>query len=198
MDISFVMNNLEIYGYPLMFILMYIEGPVVTFVSSFLASSGVFNIFIVWFLAFMGDFLGDLFHFYIGGRGFGYIEKRLKKEGVALRSIGQIRKMMKKNLFRALFLVKVSPPPISSTGLFLAGTLKKKRKNVILYSAILSFCIESCFVWSGFFIGSYFYSAIGYFRGFRYTVMFIAGALIMFLVIRKILGVMSKKSLGKV
>ncbi len=198
MDVGFIMSNLELYGYPLMFILMYIEGPIVTFISSFLSSFGLFNIFIVGTLAFFGDFLSDLMHFYVGGRGFNYINKRLKTEGVASRSISQIRKMMKKNLFYALFLVKISPPPISSSGLFLAGTLKKKRKNVILYSAMISLMIEACFVLSGFFIGSYFYSVIGYFRGAQYAVMAVVAALILFLVVRKVLGAMSEKSLEKI
>ena len=197
MDVDFMMSNLAVYGYPLMFVLMYIEGPIVTFISSFLASFGLFSIFIVWFLAFMGDFLSDLMHFYVGGRGFNYVDKRLKKEGVASRSISRIRKMMRENLFRALLLVKISPPPISSSGLFLAGTFKKKRKKVILYSAIMSFCIESCFVLSGFFIGSYFYNVVGYFKGAQYLVMFFVGSLVLFLVVRKFLGVVSEKVIEK-
>jgi membrane protein DedA with SNARE-associated domain len=49
-----------------MFILMALEGPVITIISSFGASFGYFNIGIVILLSILGDYVGDTFPFLFG------------------------------------------------------------------------------------------------------------------------------------
>lgn len=44
-------------GYFVMFGLMFLEGPIVTIASAFLASLGFFNIYIVALLGWLGDFV---------------------------------------------------------------------------------------------------------------------------------------------
>jgi len=196
-DVNFIINNLAVYGYPLMFVLMYFGGPTVVFISAFLASFGLFNIFIVWLLAMVGDFLGDYFHFFVGGRGYGYIKKRLSDEGVASRSIVHLREMMDRKLFRALFLIKLAPPPISTAGLFLAGTFKDQRKKVLLYAISISFIMRTFFLLLGYYIGSYFYSVIGYFERVEIIVAIVVTIVILFFVGNKMLSNLSEKMIEK-
>jgi len=197
MDANLVMSNLTIYGYPLMFVLMYFGGPTVVFISAFLASFGLFNIFVVWFIAILGDFLGDFFHFFVGGRGYRYVKKRLNKEGVASCSILRLRKMIDGQLFRALFLIKLAPPPISTAGLFIAGTLKEKRKKVLLYAVLVSIIVRTFFIILGYYIGSYFYSVIGYFNHVEVVIMVVVGFIVVFFVCNKLLGSFSGKVIEK-
>lgn len=180
-----IIQLVQIYGYPLMFILMYFEGPIATFVSSFLASLGFFNIFIVWLLSFLGDFTSDLVHFYIGNKGEKILTKKLKKEGFTYKLVSKLKARLHNSLFKSLFLIKLSPPPISSGGLFLTGSLKNKRVRAIAYSAIISLIIESFFIFSGFFIGSYFQKSLGYFNKIYLGIMVIALAVVLFFIIRQ-------------
>lgn len=62
-------NIIKFWGYPVMFLLMTLEGPVATMSSAFLASMGYFNISIVYILSIIGDMVGDVIFYYIGYKG---------------------------------------------------------------------------------------------------------------------------------
>lgn len=62
-------NIIRFWGYPAMFFLMVLEGPVATMSSAFLASMGYFNIGVVYILSVIGDMIGDAIFYYIGYRG---------------------------------------------------------------------------------------------------------------------------------
>ncbi len=193
MDPAVIVSYLGLYGYPIMFILMYFEGPIVTFISAFLASLGLFNLAIVWCLSFLGDFLNDLVHFYIGDKGHAAIIKRLEKNGLTHRVIMHLQNSLHKNLFYSLLMIKVAPPPISTGGLFLVGTLKNKRKKAIFYTVIICLILESISIMLGYFSGSYFQSLLQHFNGTYLLVMFFAAAIVVFFIIRQVLGNISKK-----
>jgi membrane protein DedA with SNARE-associated domain len=186
MDPQSIISLVQIYGYPLMFILMYIEGPVTTFICSFLASLGIFNIGIVWGLSFLGDFISDVVHFQIGHKGHDFVVNRLEKQGVTYRLIDKLQCLLHRNLFSSLFLIKLSPPPISSAGLFLTGTLKNKKLKAIVYAAIICLIIESVSICLGYFGGSYFYSILKYYNDIAIGLMFVVVIVLFFILKRRV------------
>ena len=193
MDPTVIISFLKMYGYPLMFILMYFEGPIVTFIAAFLTSFGFFNLAIVWSLSFLGDFLSDLVHFSIGHRGYNFVVTKLERDGLTHRVINKLQNHLQHNLFTSLFLIKLSPPPLSSGGLFLTGTLKNKRMRAILYSAIISLILESLMITLGFFSGSYFHSILARIKETSIILMFFTGLIILFFVVKQIISKISEK-----
>ncbi len=194
MDPSSIMFFLQTYGYPLMFILMYIEGPIVTLIASFLASFGVFNIGLVWLLSFLGDLTSDIVHLLIGHKWHQSALTRMKEGGKMRIIIKRLQRLLHKNLFYSLLIIKISPPPISTTGLFLAGTLKKRRL-VIAYAAIISLALESCIIMLGYFSGSYFQSVLKDFRETSIIVMVLAGIAAVAFILKHLLGKMSENKI---
>ncbi len=64
------------YRYAIFFPLAIIEGPIVTIIAGFLSSLGYLNLFIIFILALLGDFVGDIIYYLIGRWGGEKILKR--------------------------------------------------------------------------------------------------------------------------
>ncbi len=54
--------------YPLLFLIYLIEGPIAGFVSAFIASTGILNIYIVFVLLLIAEYAADIFYFLLGRR----------------------------------------------------------------------------------------------------------------------------------
>ena len=63
------LHLLPYWGYPLMFVLMFFEGPFATMIAAFLESLGLFNIGLVFVLSVSADVLGDIGLYHIGYYG---------------------------------------------------------------------------------------------------------------------------------
>jgi len=147
------MHLLPYWGYPLMLVLMTLEGPVVTIISAFLASLGYFNVFFVFILSVLGDVFGDIILYFIGYFGGHKIllkaEKFLKiKESV----VEKLREKFRENGAKIVFYVK------STTGLcyitfILAGTAKMKLSKFVKYSILGGLVWSTFLVIAGYFFG---------------------------------------------
>ncbi|MDP1845309.1 MAG: DedA family protein [Candidatus Moranbacteria bacterium] len=170
---------LPYWGYPLMFLMMTLEGPIVTIIAAFLASMGYFNIFLVFALSVTGDVVGDIILYFIGYFGGARIlakaEKFLK---ISATVVEKLKAKFHQNSGRIIFYVK------STTGLgyitfILAGTLK------INFSKFVRSSIFGGLVWSSFLV------VMGYFFGYaaerisqyiKYAgVIIFAGAVVFFI-----------------
>ena len=54
------------HGYPLMFVAMLIEGPIVTAAATFAVVFGYFNISMIFVLSILGDIVADVIYYIIG------------------------------------------------------------------------------------------------------------------------------------
>ena len=151
-----ILSQIHALGYPAMFILMVIEGPIATLIPAFGAKLGFFNIYIVFFLSLAGDILGDIILYGIGYQGG---TKALSRAASFLRIQPRIVEKLE-NLFhrhgkKTIFAVK------STTGLcwitfIAAGAVRMDLGNFLIGS------LSGGFVWSGFL------TAIGYFFGYAF------------------------------
>lgn len=71
--------SLQNYGYILVFALTVIEGPIIVIISAFLATQGIFDIFIIALLGWLGDVVGDMLFFFAGRFGFSWRKKQMQK-----------------------------------------------------------------------------------------------------------------------
>jgi len=140
-------------GYPTMFILMILEGPIVTILGAFLASLGFFNVFIVLILSILGDIAGDMILYAIGYYGGARIlEKSERFLKIKPNVIEKIKEYFKKYGKKTIFYVK------STTGLcwitfIAAGSVKMNFKDFLTASFLGGIVWSAFLVISGYFFG---------------------------------------------
>ncbi|PIR73780.1 MAG: hypothetical protein COU40_00720 [Candidatus Moranbacteria bacterium CG10_big_fil_rev_8_21_14_0_10_35_21] len=140
-------------GYPTMFLLMIVEGPIATVIAAFFSKLGFFNIYLVFILSFLGDIIGDIILYFIGYYG-GF--KTLKKAEKILKTKPKIIIKLE-NHFRihgrkTIIAVK------STTGLcwitfILAGATKMPFKTFLTSSVVGGIVWSSFLVLCGYFFG---------------------------------------------
>lgn len=154
MNYQELLQSIEVWGYPLMLILMIIEGPIVTMTASFLASLGLFNWFFVFVLSILGDMLGDILLYAIGYFGGHPIaQKVIKFLKVKASTVNNIENKFLKNGAQIIFYVKTTTG-LSWATFILAGTIKMPFKKFLLFSFL------GGIIWSGMLVG------LGYFFGY--------------------------------
>lgn len=187
-----LIQHLQVWGYPVMILLMIAEGPITTIIAAFLASLGFFEWHIVYILSLLGDVLGDIFWYsigYFGGRP--ALKKFRKKLGIKLSAIRYIEDKFKKSGSKIIFYVKVS------TGLclvtfILAGSMKMSFKKFVQFSLL------GGLVWSAFLV------TLGYFFGYaaeqidQYIKFAGWGIFLLALIVILVINSKKQKSLKKV
>ncbi|MFA6383413.1 MAG: DedA family protein [Parcubacteria group bacterium] len=151
-----ILGYIKTIGYPLMLLVMIVEGPIATILAAFAASLGFFNVFIVLILSILGDILGDVILYtigYFGGnRALVKAEKILK---IKPAIVAKLERLFQAHGKKTIFAVK------STTGLcwitfITAGTIQMKFRDFITASFL------GGIVWSGFLV------IMGYFFGYAF------------------------------
>jgi len=143
-----------IWGYPLMFLMMIIEGPVATLIAAFFSSLGYFNFAVVFVLSVLGDIVGDIVIYFLGyWKGEKFFLGASKFLGVKKKSAEKLKKKFKKNGSSLIFLAKATVG-MSYTVFTLAGAFRFNFRK------FLKFSLLGGIVWSSFLV------ATGYFFGF--------------------------------
>lgn len=151
-----VLAQVKMIGYPLMFLIMILEGPIMTILAAFAASLGIFNVYVVLFLSMAGDVVGDVILYAIGYHGGArMLEKAEKILKVKAEIVRHLERLFLKHGKKTIFAVK------STTGLcwitfIAAGTVRMKFWD-FLYASF-----SGGIVWSGFLVAS------GYFFGYAF------------------------------
>ncbi len=129
--------SLQSGGYILMLILMIVEWPIITFIAAFLASLGIFDIWFVFMLGWMGDVFWDLLFYSIGRHGWHLFQQSTSIKNPAESSfIQKLNRLIQTNLVLAILVIKFTPyaPPI---GLTYIGKMHVDIRKYLLYSMIL-------------------------------------------------------------
>jgi membrane protein DedA with SNARE-associated domain len=175
---------LPYWGYPLMFVLMFFEGPFATMIAAFLASQGLFNVGIVFILSVVGDVLGDIVLYHIGYFGGPHIiEKAQKFLKIKDATVEKLKNKFHQNSGRLIFYVK-STTGLSYITFTLAGALRMKLLKFIKYSILGGLVWSSLLVFLGYFFG---YAAEQISQYIKYAGIVIFAAAIISLVIISII-----------
>jgi len=142
------------YGYWAMFLLMLVEGPVVTAAGAFAAALGVFDIWIVLLLSILGNLIPDAIYYAIGYWGrqqlidkYGHYFK-LTKERVA-----QLEELAKNHTWKALTLIKLTPV-LATPGLIIAGATRLPVKKYAWISLAIAAPTSLFFLIVGYYFGA--------------------------------------------
>ncbi|MEA3323343.1 MAG: DedA family protein, partial [Patescibacteria group bacterium] len=151
-----VIQFLTNYGYIIMIPLMMVIGPIVSIVAAFMASMGIFNVYIVFVISFVAGMIGDIL-LYGAGRKWGMraVHRINGRFGVTENSVLKMEKAFEAHGGKLIIAVK------STTGLcwvtfIAAGIVKMPFWRFVMYTII------GGFVWSGFLV------IVGYFFGYMY------------------------------
>jgi membrane protein DedA with SNARE-associated domain len=150
---SGILDLLRNNGYAIMFIVMLIEGAMVTYVAAFAASQNIFNIYIVAILAILGNTIGDIPFYLIGKFSRGILKSRFfRRFGLKKSSIKRFEENYKTHLGKTLAVVKITPG-LPTPGLILAGVANVPFWKYMLYSFIIAVPATLFFVFAGFYSG---------------------------------------------
>jgi membrane-associated protein len=153
---SGIIHLLAHYGYPIIFVLVLIEGPIVTITSSFFAASGYFNVCILFPIIAAADLSADIIWYFIGyfgkkkilnrwGRFIGLNNERLNK-------FEKLNDKFKNHQGKILFIAKITHV-LGFPFLINAGIFKWDIKKYILFNFYATVPKTICFILLGYFFG---------------------------------------------
>lgn len=166
--ITFLQNN----GYLMIFIIMIIEGPIATSIAAFLASLGILNIYMIFFLAFLGNFLPDIFFYMVGRLSRKHIEDYIVYFGIKKANIKKLEKGFKNHAKKTIVMVKLTPI-LPIPGLILSGFTKVSFKTFIWTIILFNFISSIVFISIGFYGGVAIGSIFRYFKLGSYAILFL-------------------------
>ena len=157
------------YGYIVFFILAVIEGPITTVVASFMASTGFFNIFIIYTLSVLGDVAGDLLYYFIGHLFRNQWKNRDKFLFISRDRINQVKEHFNLKAGRTFLTAKLTHG-VGFTVLVAAGISEVPMSIFIPYSFLGTLPKSLFFVFLGFYFGRAYYFINDYINTFSLAV----------------------------
>jgi len=188
------LSFLQVHGYWIMFILMIFEGPIVTAVAAFAADLGVFNIYLVFLLSFLGNVAGDLTAFAIGRFWRGVVAKKYGRlAGLKPSTIRKMEVFLRKSPGKTLTVIKITPP-LPWPGLMLAGALKLPIRTFLFFSAVISALYSLFFTALGYYFGLASENFLLYLNRTEYLVIFVAVSVaIVYLIVSKVVPAVARR-----
>lgn len=179
MDGQIIIQFLTNYGYWIILPLMIIEGPIVTILAAFMASVGIFNIWVVLILSITGDITGDILLYWIGRIwGIIFVRKIGKYIGITEKLVLKMEHFFEKHGGKTIFSIK------STTGLcwatwVAAGIVKMNFRRFVWYSFLGGIVWSSFLVFMGYFFGELYEQIVEYIKFAGWIVFGIAVVLIL-------------------
>lgn len=181
-------------GYPIMFVGMVLEGPVLTAAASFATTLGYFNLGIIFVLAIAGDIVGDFIWYALGYFGRLTVINRFGHYfGASRERMEKLRTLFERHPGKIITAVKLSPL-LPAPGLILAGSSHMSPKKFMLVIASIILPKTILFMALGYLFG-YSYDAVSSYvnNGIFALVLVFVAAYLVFYFYRKITARISRK-----
>jgi membrane protein DedA with SNARE-associated domain len=162
--ISILWNLIQNNSYLIIFILMLIQGPIITAIAAFMASLGILNIYYILLLAFFGNLIPDMLFFLIGKHSRRKsVENLICRLGFNKSRLLFLERNLKNHLKKAVILIKITPF-IPLPGIMLAGFLKIPFKKFFSISILVDIVTISIAAFIGYYSGVIGGTIIHFFR----------------------------------
>ncbi|VVB79872.1 SNARE associated Golgi protein [uncultured archaeon] len=189
MSVSFFswLGNLQVHGYLFIFLLMLIEGPIITAAAAFAASLGFFNVWVILLLSIFGNLIPDTLFFFLGRSGRTKpIEYFVRKFGLSKKKIKELEKGLREHAGKTITFVKLVPP-LPIPGLILTGFAKVPFKKFLYIDVIVNVIYSVFFVIAGFYLGFAASQIFSYFKIGQYAILLLIPlAILVYLVYKKL------------
>jgi len=142
------------HGYPLLFIIMLIEGPVITAAAAFAAALHYMNVWIVLLLSILANLIPDLVYYAIGYWGREkFVNKYGHYIGITPERIATTEKLAEQHSGKSLFMIKMVPF-LATPGLILVGATKMDIKKYAFWSIIIIIPTSLLYLIIGYYFGA--------------------------------------------
>lgn len=153
MDLTIILTTLQNQSYFILFLFMFIEGPIITYAASFFATQGIFNIYIILILSVFGNLIPDTIFFLLGRYSRTKTIKSIFKFFRLNQSkIEQMDKRFSKYASQSIMMFKLIPG-FAIPGLIFAGFSKLQFKTFFKIDFLFNFCSAVLFTLLGFYSG---------------------------------------------
>jgi membrane protein DedA with SNARE-associated domain len=164
------------HGYFFIFLLMLVEGPVVTAAAAFAAALGYLNIWIVLLLSVLGNLIPDAISYAAGYWGRGqFVDRYGHYVGLTPEKLKIAEKLLAENAGKALFTIKMVPL-LATPGLITAGIVKMNLRQYIWWCIAITIPSSAIYLVLGYYFGAA-YTTIDHYLHIGVYVI-IAGAII--------------------
>jgi len=146
-----------VYRYPMLILLAFIEGPIVSFAAGFLSSLGYFNPALVMVILVGKDMTVDAACYAVGywGNKGALVHRYSRKIGITEEHWNKVDELWKEHPWRTMFISKLSYG-LSLPFLISAGLTRMSYKRFWFYAAQIAFLQYGVLVIVGYFFGNYF------------------------------------------
>ena len=151
-SLSQTIGWLLVYKYYILFPLAIFEGPIVTVIAGFFVATGFLNVFLIYIIVILADFLGDTLLYLLGRQGNSFIVKHGAKIGLTAQKLRQADDCYKNNSKKTVVMSKIFHG-IGIIGLISAGILHINFKHYIRLCILVSFVQTAAFLIVGFLFG---------------------------------------------
>jgi len=157
MDLSSFSNALDWiirHGYFLMFVIMLIEGPVITAAAAFAVALGYFDGWLVFLLSIFGNLIPDVIYYAAGRWGREkFVGRYMRYFGLTQERIDYLEKLSEQHVGKAMTLIKLVPL-IATPGLIIAGAARMPLKKYVFWSIVLTIPSSLFFYILGYYFGA--------------------------------------------
>jgi membrane protein DedA with SNARE-associated domain len=141
-------------GYTVMFILMLIEGPVVTAAGAFAAAFSYFHLWIVFLLSIIANIIPDIIFYAMGYWGrHNFIDKYGHYFGVTKERVAMAEKLARNHTGKSLFAIKMIPF-IAAPGLIVVGASKMDIRKFAFWSLAITVPSSLLYLLIGYYFGA--------------------------------------------
>jgi membrane protein DedA with SNARE-associated domain len=141
-------------GYTLMFVLMLVEGPVVTAAGAFAAAFSYFHLWIVFLLSILANLIPDVIYYALGywGRD-NFIDRWGNYFGLTKKRIAAAEKIANKHTVKSLVAIKMIPF-LATPGLIAVGASKMNLRKYIIWSIVITVPSSLIYLLIGYYFGA--------------------------------------------
>lgn len=182
-------------GYALMFVLMLIEGPVVTAAGAFAAAFSYFHLWIVFILSILGNLIPDVIFYAMGYWGrHRFIDRYGHYFGLTPKRVRIAEKLAKDHSGKSLIAIKMIPF-IAAPGLIVVGASKMDLRKYTLWCLAITIPSSLLYLLIGYYFGAA-YGTIDHYLHWGYYLL--AATIVIILVVLYYQRVVAEKFARKI
>ena len=141
-------------GYTVMFILMLIEGPVVTAAGGFAAALSYFHLWIVFGLSILANLIPDVVYYAMGYWGrHRFIDHYGHYFGLTKKRVATAEKLANRHTAKSLIAIKMIPF-LATPGLIVVGASKMDLRKYIFWSIVITVPSSLIYLLIGYYFGA--------------------------------------------
>lgn len=142
------------HGYWLIFIALFMEGPVVTAAAAFAAALGYFNIYFIFLLSILGNLIPDIVLYAVGfwGRA-SIVDKYGHYFHISRERMDHLSELMRRHAWKTFIAVKLLPL-IAVPGLMMAGAIKMPLRRYAFITTVIILPTSLIYLLLGYYFGA--------------------------------------------